>query len=101
MLWRWVGKRMYSAHLTRREFIALLGGSAMAARPLLARAQQPGRVRRVGVLLAGTLEGEDETAARLKAFRERLANLGWTEGRNLALVVRAFTGEGEQTRAYA
>jgi putative ABC transport system substrate-binding protein len=92
---------MHFGHVRRREFIALLGGGAMAARPLLARAQQPGRVRRVGVLLAGTLEGDGETEARLKALRERLAKLGWIEGRNLALIVRAFTGEGEQIRAYA
>jgi putative ABC transport system substrate-binding protein len=92
---------MHFGHLRRREFIALLGGGAMAAPPLLARAQQLGRVRRVGLLLAGTLEGDGETEARLKALRERLAQLGWIEGRNLALFVRAFTGEGEQIRAYA
>jgi putative ABC transport system substrate-binding protein len=83
----------------RRQFITLLGGAA--AWPLVARAQQPERMRRIGLLLAGTLEGDGETEARLKAFRERLAKLGWIEGRNLALVVRAFAGEGEQVRAYA
>ena len=85
--------------MKRRQFITLLGGAA--AWPLVARAQQPERMRRIGLLLAGTLEGDGETEARLKAFRERLAKLGWIEGRNLALVVRAFAGEGEQVRAYA
>jgi putative ABC transport system substrate-binding protein len=85
--------------MQRREFITLLGGAA--AWPLAARAQQPERMRRIGLLLAGTLEGDGETEARLKAFRERLAKLGWIEGRNLALVVRAFAGEGEQVRVYA
>jgi putative ABC transport system substrate-binding protein len=85
--------------LKRREFITLFGGAA--AWPLAARAQQPERMRRIGLLLAGTLEGDGETEARLKAFRERLAKLGWIEGRNLALVVRAFAGEGEQVRVYA
>jgi putative ABC transport system substrate-binding protein len=85
--------------MRRREFITLLGGAA--AWPIAARAQQPNRMRRMGLLLAGTLEGDGEAEARLKAFRERLAKLGWIEGRNLVMVVRAFTGEGEQVRAYA
>jgi putative tryptophan/tyrosine transport system substrate-binding protein len=90
---------MHLSDPSRRAIIALLGGGAIVAFPPLLRAQE--RVRRVGVLLAGTLEGDDETEARLKALRQRLANLGWVEGRNLELAVRAFTGEGEQTRAYA
>jgi putative ABC transport system substrate-binding protein len=86
--------------MRRREFIVVLGGAA-AVWPLAARAQRSERLRRVGVLLVGTSEGDGETEARLKAFRERLAQLGWIEGRNLALVVRAFSGEGEQIRGYA
>ena len=90
--------------MIRRDFLTLLGGAAathLSTWPLAAHAQQGRGTRRVGVLLAGTLEGDGETEARLKAFRERLAQLGWIEGRNLALVVRAFSGEGEQIRAYA
>ena len=64
--------------MKRREFITLLGGAA-AAWPLAARAQQGGRMRRVGVLQA-TAENDQETQARTKAFRKELAALGWTEG---------------------
>ena len=64
--------------MKRREFIALLGGAAVAW-PLVARAQQGGRVRRVGVLQP-TAENDPETQPRTKAFRQGLAALGWTEG---------------------
>jgi ABC-type uncharacterized transport system substrate-binding protein len=90
--------------MIRRELLTLLGGAAVAqvwTWPLAARAQQGRGFRRVGMLLAGTLEGDGETEARLRALRERLAQLGWIEGRNLALVVRAFSGEDEQIRANA
>src|SRR5690349_2614807 len=67
--------------MKRREFITLLGGAA-AAWPLVARAQQPERVRRIGVLMA-TAENDAESQHRLAALREGLQKLGWTEGRNL------------------
>jgi putative ABC transport system substrate-binding protein len=70
---------------TRREFITLLGGAA--AWPLAARAQQDGRVRRVGVLMPFA-EANQEAQARFAAFRQGLADLGWVEGRNLRLDVR-------------
>ena len=62
--------------MRRRDFVALLG--AAAAWPLAARAQQGGRVRRVGVLQP-TAENDPETQSRIKAFRQGLAALGWTE----------------------
>jgi hypothetical protein len=65
---------------TRRQFVALLGGSA--AWPLAARAQQAERVRRIGVLLT-LAESDPEVKASLTAFQERLQQLGWTQGRNL------------------
>jgi putative ABC transport system substrate-binding protein len=72
--------------MQRREFITLLGGAA-AAWPLAARAQQDRQVRRVGVLM-GYTETDPEGQARLQAFRQGLADLGWVEGRNLRLDVR-------------
>jgi putative tryptophan/tyrosine transport system substrate-binding protein len=67
--------------MNRRHVITLLGGAA-AAWPLAARAQQPDRVRRIGVLL--TLgESDPEVKASLTAFQEGLQQLGWAQGRNV------------------
>src|SRR5262245_25092765 len=68
-------------HLRRREFIFTLGGAA-AAWPLAARAQQPERMRRIGVLM-GLAESDPEGQSRIVAFRKTLQDLGWTEGRNV------------------
>jgi putative tryptophan/tyrosine transport system substrate-binding protein len=73
---------LLSRHTRRREFITLLGGAA--AWPIAARAQQGGRMRRVGVLQA-TAENDQETQARTEAFRKELAALGWTEGRDILI----------------
>ena len=65
--------------MKRREFISLLGGAAAAssvAWPIAGRAQQGDRVRRIGVLMA-LLEHDPEAGARMKVFREALANAGW------------------------
>jgi putative ABC transport system substrate-binding protein len=70
----------------RREFITLLGGAA-AAWPLAARAQQGGRVRRVGVLMPFP-EADPQIQARLAAFRQGLERLGWSEGRNVRIDYR-------------
>jgi putative ABC transport system substrate-binding protein len=72
-------------HMKRREFITLLG--AATAWPRAARAQQDGRVRRVGVLMPFA-EADPEGQARFAAFQQKLADLGWIEGRNLRLDVR-------------
>jgi putative ABC transport system substrate-binding protein len=69
--------------MKRREFIALLGGAA-AAWPLSARAQQPGQIRRIGVLMAHA-ENDAEFHDYLAAFREGLQKLGWVEGRNIQI----------------
>jgi len=61
----------------RRDFITLLGGAA-AARPLAARAQQPERVRRVGVLMAFD-ESDARTKLWLAWFTQGLAELGWSK----------------------
>src|SRR5262245_27339454 len=83
--------------LRRRAFITLLGGAA--AWPLSAPAQQPERVRRVGVLL-GLAEDDLETKARLAAFRQGLERLGWSEGGNARLDYR-FAPAGSQARLLA
>jgi putative ABC transport system substrate-binding protein len=70
----------------RREFLAGLGGAA-AAWPLAARAQQPERMRRIGVLMA-IAENDREGQARVAAFREELQKLGWSEGRNVRIDTR-------------
>jgi hypothetical protein len=69
----------------RREFITLLGGAA--AWPLAARAQRPGDMRRIGVLMASA-ESDGEGQAYIGAFREELQKLGWTEGRNIRIDYR-------------
>jgi putative ABC transport system substrate-binding protein len=67
--------------MKRRAFITLLGGAA-AAWPLAARAQQPERMRRIGVLSA--LAADDpESMARIAAFLQGLQELGWSVGRNV------------------
>jgi len=70
----------------RREFITLLGGAA-AAWPLTARAQQPGRVRRIGMLI-GRVADDPDAKNELAAFLRALQDLGWTEGRNLTIDYR-------------
>jgi putative tryptophan/tyrosine transport system substrate-binding protein len=75
-----------TAHMQRREFITLLGGAA-AAWPLAARAQQPERMRRIGVLSAFA-EQDPEIKTRLAAFRTALERLGWSEGRNVRIDYR-------------
>jgi putative tryptophan/tyrosine transport system substrate-binding protein len=71
--------------MRRREFIAGLGSAV--AWPVVARAQQPERVRRVGVLM-GYAEADPEGQARFQVFRQGLVDLGWVDGRNLRLDVR-------------
>ena len=66
--------------MRRRDFITALGGAA-AVWPLAARAQQSVRMRRIGVLI-NTTESDSEGQARVAAFREELAKLGWTDGRD-------------------
>src|SRR5262249_9238136 len=69
--------------MNRREFVTLLGGTAEAW-PLAARAQQPERKKRIGVLMAHD-ESDAEFHDYLSAFREGLQKLGWTEGRNIQI----------------
>jgi putative ABC transport system substrate-binding protein len=80
--------------MRRREFISLLGGGAVAW-PLLARAQQGERMRRIGIL-QGLAENDPEWQRRLAAFKQGLQELGWTEGRNVAFEFRFADNKPER-----
>src|SRR5262249_55201366 len=81
--------------LERREFITLLGGAA--AWPLAGRAQQPERMRRIGVLM-GYPENDLEGTAFFASFREGLEKLGWVEDRNIRFDTRWATADDAEAR---
>src|SRR5216684_2657569 len=81
---RW--RQMRFNHLRRREFIALLGGAA-AAWPLAARAQQAAKIPRIGII---------DDAPMWNAFRQRLRDLGYLEGQNIAFDYRFADGVPER-----
>jgi putative ABC transport system substrate-binding protein len=84
--------------MRRRQFIALLGG--VAAWPLTARAQQPERTRRIGVLMS--LAADDkEGQARIDAFVQGLRELGWIDGRNVQIDIRWAAGGDRIRQQYA
>ena len=85
--------------MNRREFIMLLGG-ASAAWPLAARAQQSKRMQRIGVL-QGLAESDAEWLRRFGAFKQRLQELGWTEGQSVAFEFRFADGKPERLPALA
>jgi putative ABC transport system substrate-binding protein len=84
--------------MKRRQFIAGLGGAA--AWPPAARAQRGNRVRRIGALMSYA-EDDPEVKARTSAFTQALAGLGWTDGRNVRLDLRAGGGDANRFRAFA
>jgi putative ABC transport system substrate-binding protein len=84
---------------TRREFITMFGGIAVAW-PVAARAQQAVATPRIGVLT--TLSDKDsEGQLRVAVFREELQRLGWIEGRNIRFEYRWAGGDAQRLRAYA
>ncbi len=85
--------------MRRRDFIRGLGGAA-ATWPLAVRAQQDERVRRIGVLVASPAD-DAELQARVAAFKEGLAQLGWTEGRNVRIDTRWATTNADDLRKHA
>ena len=82
--------------MRRREFVTLIGGAA-AAWPLAARAQQPDRVRRIGMLMFTTSD-EPESQARITALGQGLQEAGWSVGRNVRIDVRWSGGDFERVR---
>ena len=85
--------------MRRREFIALLG-SGVAGWSRVARAQQPERVRRIGVLM-NRAAGDPQGQARLSAFQQALQQLGWIDGRNVRIDIRWHEADTDRARRYA
>jgi len=85
--------------LRRREFITIFGGAAVAW-PLAARAQQPARMRRVGVVM-GYAESDPNGQLQVTAFRQSLQRLGWVEGSNIRIDFRFAADDPERIRALA
>ena len=80
-----------ATYIGRRKFLATLGGAA-AAWPLAARAQQPGKLPTIGFLAANpSIESQ-----RVAAFVQRLCELSWIDGRNLAIEYRWAEGRNER-----
>ena len=89
---------MQFTRLKRREFIALLGGAT--AWPLAARAQQPERMRRIGVLMS-TGANDPEGQSRLAAFMQGLQEFNWAVGRNVEIDIRWTASNADNVRKYA
>jgi putative tryptophan/tyrosine transport system substrate-binding protein len=86
--------------MRRREFITLVSAAAAASCgswPLAARAQQPERMRRIGVLMAATAD-DPEYQTRMEAFQQGLAQLGWTDGGNVRIDTRWATNADDIRR---
>jgi len=84
--------------MRRREFIRLLGGAATW--PLVARAQQPELLRRIGVLMNRAAD-DPEGQARLAAFQQGLQQLGWSDSRNVRIDTRWGEDDVDRERSYA
>jgi putative ABC transport system substrate-binding protein len=84
--------------MRRREFITLLGGAAVW--PVAARAQQPDRMRRIGVLMSLAAD-DSESLRRMTAFVQTLQQLGWTDSRNVQIEYRWGASDTDRIRNYA
>jgi ABC-type uncharacterized transport system substrate-binding protein len=84
----------------RREFVALLGGAVATTWPLATRAQQPERMRRIGVLMLYP-ENDPEGQLRATAFRQGLQKLGWVVGRNVQIDFQWGFGDADWIRSVA
>jgi len=85
---------------TRRKLIALLGSTVAVSWPIGARAQQPARMRRIGVLLPATSDDPDYQAW-VGAFQQGLAQSGWFIGRNVRVDTRWAGGKADDVRRHA
>jgi putative ABC transport system substrate-binding protein len=85
--------------MKRRDFIKTISG-AVAAWPIAGRAQQPERVRRIGVLMPG-LAADPENQNRIAAFQQGLRELGWIDGRNVRIDYRWGGGDADRIRSSA
>src|SRR5262245_29087448 len=90
---------MQFGQLKRREFVTLLGGAAVVW-PLAARAQQPERMRRIGVFVV-LAEDDPESVARRAAFEQALQASGWTVGRNIRIEYRWAAIDAARTQKLA
>jgi putative ABC transport system substrate-binding protein len=86
------------ANMRRREFLGVLGSAA--AWPVVARAQQAGPVRRIGILMGGA-ESDQEGQSSVAAFREGLQKLGWIEGRDCKIDIRWAAADVELMQRFA
>src|SRR5215471_13840309 len=87
-----------ASYIGRRELLAALGGAA-AAWPLVARAQQGERVRRIRVLMVSADDPEGQ--ARVTALKQGLQNLGWTDSRNIQIETRFGGADAGRIRVQA
>ena len=90
----------YDRVMRRRQFITLIGAATVAS-PISAYAQQPVQVRRIGVLLPFDNEHDGPVQQLWPAFKQRLGELGWAEGRNIKFDVRFTTQNSDRIRAGA
>src|SRR5258708_8980223 len=86
--------------MRRRDFIKVIGGGA-AAWPLVVRAQQPDRMRRIGVLSGGPATDDPDNQTRWVTLTQTLQQLGWIEGRNLQIDYRLTEGNADRARKFA
>ena len=85
--------------MKRRDFITLLGSAV--AWPLAARAQQPERMRRIGVLSGGGVADDPDAQGYIGAFLQELQQLGWTDGGNMRIDTRWGAGNADNLRKYS
>ena len=84
--------------MKQREFIGIAGGAV--AWPFAVRAQQPGQMRRIGVLI-GFAENDPAVQSWLAAFRGALTKLGWTEGSNFRIELRWAGDDSDKMKTFA